>query len=49
MISLFRGLPLGIGLVVATIAAEKAFRVNYHDPRGIHGDHGHGHAEEEHH
>lgn len=41
MKSLFRGLPLGLGLTVATIALEKAFKVDYHDPRGIHGGHGH--------
>ena len=41
MKSLFRGLPLGLGLTIATIALEKAFGVDYHDPRGIHGGHGH--------
>lgn len=40
-----RGLPLGIALTVATIGIEKAFGVDWHDPRGLH-KHGHGHGEE---
>ncbi|KAG5673541.1 hypothetical protein PVAND_003581 [Polypedilum vanderplanki] len=45
--SLFRGFPLGLGLTIATVAIEKALKVDYHDPRGIHG-HGHGHHSEHH-
>lgn len=49
MKSLFRGLGVGLVLTVATIALEKAFKVDYHDPRGVHGHgHGHGHDEEHH-
>jgi hypothetical protein len=40
--SLFRGFPLGVGLLIATIAIEKALKIDWHDPRGIHGGHGHG-------
>ena len=47
MKSLFRGFGVGLVLTVATIALEKAFKVDYHDPRGVHG-HGHGHGEEHH-
>ena len=42
MTLLFRGLPLGFGLFLATIGAEKALGIDWHDPRGIHGGHGHG-------
>lgn len=47
---LFRGLPLGFGLTVATIAIEKALGVDWHDPRGLHRGHGdHGEEGGEHH
>jgi NADH dehydrogenase (ubiquinone) 1 beta subcomplex subunit 3 len=40
---LFRGLPVGIALCAATIAIEKVFDIDWHDPRGLHkGEHGHG-------
>lgn len=53
LLKMFRGLPLGIALVVATVAAEKAMGVDWHNPRGLekynhHGGHG-DHAEGAHH
>lgn len=50
---LLRGLPLGIALCAGTIALEKAFGVDWHNPRGLEKykhAHGHGdHADEGHH
>lgn len=40
--SVFKGFSLGVGLLVVTIAVEKALGIDWHDPRGIHkGEHGH--------
>lgn len=45
---LFRGFPLGFAATVATICAEKALGIDWHDPRGLHkGEHGHGHGDED--
>lgn len=45
MRGLFRGFSVGVVLLGVTIAVEKAFGIDWHDPRGIHGGHGHGHGD----
>lgn len=44
---LLRGLPAGVVLLGITLGIEKAFGIDWHDPRGL--GHGHGHGEGGHH
>jgi NADH dehydrogenase (ubiquinone) 1 beta subcomplex subunit 3 len=44
MLSFFKGLPVGVGLFIATIAIEKALGIDWHNPRNLEEyKHEHGH------